>query len=225
MTVIADSGLTDLVDRLAAGRERFTILEAGCGRLSHWEYPAGSLVTGLDISQSQLERNERVHEKIRGDVQTWETDRQWDVVASVYVLEHIRHPQRAVANMLAWTKPGGLLVLAVPNALSLKGLVTKMTPFGFHGWFYRHIYRRPHAIFPTVMDSSIAPANLRRQLVGHEIQLERYDTETLSPGFDFLYQAMIRVLGVLSLGRWKPGNSNYLLVVRKTGGTLRERGE
>jgi 2-polyprenyl-3-methyl-5-hydroxy-6-metoxy-1,4-benzoquinol methylase len=215
MTVVAGSGLTELVDGIAAGREEFTILEAGCGRLSHWRYPPGSRVTGLDISAAQLARNDRVDEKIEGDVQTWRTDRRWDVVVSVYVLEHVKDPRRAVANMLAWTKPGGLLVLAVPNALSLKGLVTKATPFWFHGWFYRNVYRRPHAIFPTVMDWSITPANLRRQLADHEILLEHFDTETLSRRFDWLYQGLIRVLEVVSLGRWRAGNSNYLLVVRR----------
>ncbi len=218
MSVIEDSGLAGIVEDLAASQPgNLTILEAGCGRLSHWIYPADAAVSGLDISQDQLDRNDRVKEKFLGDVQTWETDRQWDVVASVYVLEHIDDPRRAVANMLSWTRPGGLLVLAVPNALSLKGLVTKFTPFGFHGWFYRNIYRRPHAIFPTVMDWSITPANLREQLLGHTIILERFDKETLSSLFDFPYRILVGLLRLLSFGRWKAGNSNYLLVVKKAG--------
>ena len=216
MSVIIGSRLPDLVHEHAASLGRdITILEAGCGRLSHWEYPAGARVAGLDISEDQLARNDRVDEKFHGDVQTWDTDRQWDVVASVYVLEHIHDPRRAVANMLKWTRPGGLLVVAVPNALSLKGLVTKFTPFGFHGWFYRNIYRRPHAIFPTVMDWSVTPANLRKQLAENEIVLERFDTETLSRAFDPVYQALVGLLKILTLGRWNAGNSNYLLVVRK----------
>ncbi len=218
MSVVIGSGLSKIVDNLAASRsEHLTILEAGCGRLSHWTYPQGAVVSGLDISQEQLNQNNRVQEKFLGDVQTWETSRQWDVVASVYVLEHIDDPTRAVANMLSWTRPGGLLVLAVPNALSLKGLITKFTPFGFHGWFYRNIYRRPHAIFPTAMDWSITPANLRRQLKGHTIVLEHFDTETLSRFFNVPYQLLVGLLRVLTLGRWKPGNSNYLLVVKKAG--------
>ena len=218
MSVVVGSGLAEIVEELASFRSgELTILEAGCGRLSHWDYPAGAAVSGLDISVEQLERNERVQEKFLGDVQTWETDRQWDVVASVYVLEHVEDPRRAVANMLSWTRPGGLLVLAIPNALSLKGLVTKFTPFGFHGWFYRNIYRRPHAIFPTVMDWSITPANLRRQLDGHTVVLEHFDTETLSRVFDIPYQLLVGTLRVLTFGRWQAGNSNYLLVVKKAG--------
>ena len=222
MSVIHGSGLAAIVDRMAAGRpDGLSILEAGCGRYRHWDYPPGATVTGLDISAEQLAGNEHVHEKIVGDVQTWRTDRTWDVVVSVYVLEHLPDPRRAVANMLGWTRPGGLLVLAVPNALSLKGLVTKATPFGFHAWFYRHVYRRPHAIFPTVMDRSITPANLRRQLAGHGIVLERFAGEQRGRGLDAAYRSLLGLLRIATLGRWRPGDSNYLLVVRRndeTGG-------
>lgn len=215
-TVVHGSGLSEIVADLAAERPGgLTILEAGCGRMSHWDYPEDAVVTGLDIAEDQLARNDRVQDKILGDVQTWRTDRQWDVVASVYVLEHLAEPRRAVENMLAWTRPGGLLVIAVPNALSLKGLVTKATPYGFHGWFYRNVYRRPHQIFPTVMDWSITPANLRRQLAGHGIVLERFSGETLGRAFDLPYRALVGLLRVLTLGRWRAGDSNYLLVVRK----------
>lgn len=216
MTVIDGSGLDELVSSFAdRSPHPIAILEAGCGRFKHWAYPAGASIAGLDISDDQLARNDHIEEKILGDIQTFRTDRQWDVVVSVYVLEHVADPRCAVQNMLSWTRPGGLLVLAVPNALSLKGLVTKMTPFGFHAWFYRNIYRRPHSIFPTIMDWSITPANLRRQLAGHEIMLEHFSGEQLSPRFHFLYRSVCAILRLLSLGRWRPDNSNYLLVVRR----------
>ena len=216
MSVIKGSGLDEMVRGIAENSPGpFTILEAGCGRFKHWEYPEGAQVSGVDISESQLDQNQHITEKFVGDVQTWETDRQWDVVISVYVLEHVDDPSRALANMVRWTKPGGLLVLAVPNALSLKGLVTKATPFGFHEWFYQYIYRRPHSIFPTVMDWSITPANLRAQLDGHEIQMERFTGETLGRLFNPLYKMLLGIGRILTLGRWNPGQSNYLLVVRK----------
>jgi SAM-dependent methyltransferase len=208
------------VARILAGQDRaqgggLTVLEAGSGRFRHFEYPPGARITGLDISAEQLAANDYADEKIEGDVQTWTTERQWDVVISVFVLEHVEDPERAVANMLAWTRPGGLLVIAVPNALSLKGLVTRATPFGFHGWFYRHVYRRPHAIFPTTMKMCIAPRRLRRQLAGHEIVHEQFSRETFGQPFRALYGGVILVLKALTLGRWRPEDSNYLLVVRR----------
>ncbi len=38
-------------------------------------------------------------------------------------------------------KPDGIMVLALPNLMSVKGLVTKFTPHAFHTWFYRRVYR------------------------------------------------------------------------------------
>ncbi len=209
-----------IVERVLADHERtlgheLTILEAGSGRYRHFDYPAGSRITGLDISAEQLAANDYAHEKIEGDIQTWQTDRQWDVVINIYVLEHVEDPRRALANLLAWTRPGGYLVVAVPNLFSLKGLATKATPFWFHHWFYRHIYRRPYAIFPTTLKLAVAPRHLRRQLAGTRIVCEHYTQERLSPRFQPLYRAAIAVLKLLSLGRWRPEDANYLLVVRR----------
>ncbi len=216
MTVITGSGLDELVNEMAEESDSpLGILEAGCGRYKHWEYPKGAKITGLDISEDQLNNNNYIQDKYLGDVQTWKTQQQWDVVISVYVLEHVTNPQLAVSNMLSWTKPGGYLVLAVPNALSLKGLITKITPFSFHGWFYRNVYRRPHAIFPTVMDWSITPSNLKKQLTGNGIILERFSKEQLSPVFNIPYKISLGLLQLLSFGQWKAGNSNYLLVVQR----------
>jgi SAM-dependent methyltransferase len=202
----------------AEARERggsLTVLEAGSGRYRHFDYPPGTRITGLDISAAQLARNDYAEETIEGDVQTWSTDRQWDVVVSVFVLEHVEDPGRAVDNMLAWTRPGGLLVIAVPNALSLKGLVTKATPFAFHGWFYQHVYRRPHAIFPTTMKLCIAPHRLRARLAEHTVVHEQFSRETFGQPFRAFYGGAVGLLRGLTLGRWRPENSNYLLVVRR----------
>jgi SAM-dependent methyltransferase len=197
-----------------AGEPHLRVLEAGCGRYRHITYPDAVRITGLDITAEELAHNEYVHEKIVGDVQSWQTQRQWDVVVCLYLLEHVDDPERGVANLLQWTRPGGLLVIAVPNVFSLKGLVTRATPFGFHDWFYRHIYRQPYAIFPTTMKPAIAPDALRRQLAGHRVVLERYSQESFSGLFGVLYQVVCGLLKVLTLGRWRPEDSNYLLVMR-----------
>ena len=216
MSVLPGQAVAHLLEEQDAAQDGgLTVLEAGSGRFRHFAYPPTARVTGLDISAEQLVANDYANEKIEGDVQTWTTERHWDVVISIFVLEHVADPARAVENMLAWTRPGGLLVIAVPNALSLKGLITKATPFGFHGWFYRHVYRRPHAIFPTTMKMCIAPHRLRRQLADQEIVYERFSQETFGQPFRAIYGGVILLLKLLTLGRWRPENSNYLLVVRR----------
>jgi SAM-dependent methyltransferase len=200
---------------LAPAGSPIEVLEAGCGRYRHIVYPDRVRITGLDISAEQLAGNEYAHEKVVGDVQTWPSDRQWDAVICIYLLEHVEDPASAVENLLHWTRPGGLLVIAVPNLYSLKGLVTRMTPFAFHHWFYQHVYRRPYAIFPTTMKPAIAPRRLRRQMAGHEIVHEEFSQEHFGPSVRLLYDLAIAFLKFVTLGRWRPEDSNYLLVVRR----------
>ncbi len=61
-------------------------------------------------------------------------------------------PARAALNQLEWTRPGGLLVIGVPNLWSLRGLITKLTPF----WFHRLVYRlgRRKGIYRSLGDLS-----------------------------------------------------------------------
>lgn len=226
MSIPGAAEVQDLIAACARSRDgAVTILEAGSGRFRHFEYPATARITGLDISADQLAANDYAHEKIVGDIQTWSTSRQWDVVVNVYVLEHVDDPRRAVANLLSWTRPGGLLVIAVPNLFSLKGLVTKATPYRFHDWFYRWIYRRPYAIFPTTLKLDVAPRRLRQQLSGHTVVLERHGQETLAAPFQPFYRLAIGVLRVLSLGRWRPQDANYVLVVRRAVDAAASSGE
>ncbi len=43
----------------------------------------------------------------------------FDVVLCLFILEHVDDPARVVRNATEWLKPGGRLVVAVPNALSV----------------------------------------------------------------------------------------------------------
>lgn len=61
-----------------------------------------------------------------------------DVVTAHHVLEHFRHPLAALRAMREWLKPGGILLLAVPNVES-----PHRTPYGrFH---FAHLYNFNHA--------------------------------------------------------------------------------
>ena len=55
-----------------------------------------------------------------------------------------------------------------PHAGSVKGWITRLTPHGFHVWYYRHVIRLEGAgapgrgPFPTYMRSVISPRRLAR---------------------------------------------------------------
>lgn len=216
MTLDAIRRIQSLLDAHLCAQDRpAAVLEAGCGRLKHFDYPDDAVIAGLDISQDQLDLNDHVHERILGDVQTWTTDRTWDTVVSMYVLEHLDDPVRTVANMLGWTRPGGLLVIGVPNLWSLRGLITRLTPFWFHELAYRWVYRRTMAPFPTVLKRDVAPARLRAQLIGCDLVYEGWAQERIRMPFALIYEVMIWSGKILSLGRWRPEDMNWYVVARK----------
>jgi len=115
-----------------------------------------------------LRRNAHLDEKILGDIQTyrWPVPR-FDAVVCGDVPEHLPRPTAALDNLFDAVKPGGIVVLAFPNLYSLKGLVTKLTPFFVHVWFYRltgdHRPLDEFDQFPTYLRTSMVPTRVLRR--------------------------------------------------------------
>jgi SAM-dependent methyltransferase len=163
------SAMRQIVARHTRDMDTVRVLEAGCGSAPS---PVGldgrAWYVGLDISERQLARNTWAHEKILGDVQSFDLPRdRFDVVACWDVLEHLPAPERAMDNLMRATRPGGLIVIKVPNPSSLKGVITRFTPYPVHVWVYRHIFGYPDAgsddlgPFPTHLRPVLAPPRLR----------------------------------------------------------------
>lgn len=160
--------LQSLIQGLAPRDRPLRVLEAGCGSLPlTLDFGERSHLVGIDISEEQLARNGVVDEKILADLQVhdFEPD-SFDLVFCWDVLEHLPEPELALDNFRRAIRPGGLIVLKLPNVLSAKGLVTKFTPHAFHVWVYRRILGYPNAgkpgftPFPTFLRWSIAPHRL-----------------------------------------------------------------
>jgi SAM-dependent methyltransferase len=225
-------GLRELVGELAAGSRAVEVLEAGCGSASYFDFGPRARVVGIDVSGRQLARHPELDERILGDIQThrFEPDT-FDIVVCWDVLEHLPQPQRAVANLAATLRPGGLLVLALPNVLSLKGLVTKFTPHRFHVWVYRHVFglhdagTDDHPPFPTRLRFSVAPASLRALAVRLGLEIAYY-----APYESWSQQQVrrrVRLTGapwavlrlavrLLSLERVSLELTDYILVLRRS---------
>jgi 2-polyprenyl-3-methyl-5-hydroxy-6-metoxy-1,4-benzoquinol methylase len=142
------------------GKTHIKLLEAGCGSASHIQFNAEVHAVGIDISSEELEKNNSVHEKIQGDIQVYSLPKdEFDVVICWMVLEHLRRPEDALLNLSRAVRPRGLLILGFPNLLSVKGIVTKLTPFWFHEQFYKFMkYKSRH--FPTFLRTAILPKNV-----------------------------------------------------------------
>lgn len=170
------------VSHALARRPHARVLEAGCGARSHLAYPAGADVIGIDILRSQLQRNTHASWLAQGDVTALPAAAaSVDLIVCWDVLEHLVEPERAIGEVARVLRPGGVAVLALPNILSLKGLVTRFTPWWFHVWVYRHVLGDRSAgteafdQFPTAFRFVLRPAGLRRLVVRHGLRIESLD--------------------------------------------------
>jgi glycosyltransferase involved in cell wall biosynthesis len=73
----------------------------------------------------------------------------------------------ALENMVKWLKPGGLMILHLPERESVPGFYARILPFWTHVWAYRHLYGKPfagqpgHAPYPTSYHPVIGRKRLR----------------------------------------------------------------
>lgn len=129
MNSLLQQQLCETIDAILNGRRHIRVLEAGCGSASHIHFNAKVHAVGIDLSAEELEKNTAVQEKILGDLQDYPLpEASFDVVVCWMVLEHLLLPRAALANMFRATKPGGIVVLGIPNVASIKGMITKFTP-------------------------------------------------------------------------------------------------
>lgn len=225
------SELQALVDQALQRGPRPVVLEAGCGSASWFRFPDDCTIVGVDISQEQLDRNTRISRKVLGDIQSIDLSGvQADVIVSTFVLEHLDEPLRAIRNLAGALRPGGIMVLIAPDPWSLPGLVTKLSPHGFHVWFYRTVLGNPnagkpgYAPFRAPMRTAIRPAAVSRWGAAHG--LETIQARSWQDYFSWkassrsgIARALIgsarAVSKVLSLGKRDLFQATYAVVLRR----------
>jgi SAM-dependent methyltransferase len=191
------------------------ILDAGCGRRCQPDTPPDAYVVGLDVDGAGLALNERLDEQIVADIESADLPREsFDRIVCHNVLEHLSRPIAALDNLVAALAPGGELRLGLPDVLSRKSLVAKITPHSFHVLVYRKLGHenagKPgYGPFPTYLRWSLRQAALERwaRLRGLEVVESRKE-----PGEVFQGRGVLTRL----VGR----SSELRLVLRKpaTGG-------
>jgi SAM-dependent methyltransferase len=204
-------------------------LEAGCGSISRLNLPANTKLTGIDISLRQLERNVGLDHKVLGNLEEhdWGATK-FDIVVCWDVIEHLPNPVKALNKLLGCLAPGGILVLAYPNLWSLKGLVTKFTPYWFHAAFYRYVIGDTRSSdqwdqFPTYFSAQIAPNKIERlaQSLGHQVIYEEIYEGPVQCGlrqrrklYDFAFQTLSSVSRLLTFGKMDLGLSDCITVIQ-----------
>jgi len=164
------------------------ILDVGCGvgmytaafrRATSWVY-------GVEVERTRaVEARERAAGVVRacGEHLPF-PDKAFDLVFSHEVLEHVADDRRCTAEMVRVTRPGGHVVIFVPN---------RLYPFETHGIFWCGHYRFGNIPLvnwlPTPLRNRLAPhvraytaGSLRRMLDGLPVRLV-YHTQ-IFPGYD-----------------------------------------
>jgi 2-polyprenyl-3-methyl-5-hydroxy-6-metoxy-1,4-benzoquinol methylase len=165
------------------------ILEAGCGR--KWPIDLSGAryrLTGVDLDAKALESRKNevrdLHEAVVGDLRSVDFPRaHFDVIYSAFVLEHVKGAQEVLEKFVYWLRPGGLLILQVPDRNSVYGFFARTTPFWFHVFYAKHFneyYRRTgtagkpgHGPYPTHHDVLIGRAEFREFAAEHSLELEQ----------------------------------------------------
>ncbi|MFM6933013.1 MAG: class I SAM-dependent methyltransferase [Novosphingobium sp.] len=101
---------------MPAGR----LLEIGCASGSYLHAMAGQgwQVQGIEYSPEAAETARKLgHHVETGAVETIDkAPGQYDLIAGWMVLEHLHQPLAVLGKLRLWVKPGGKLVVSVPNA-------------------------------------------------------------------------------------------------------------
>jgi SAM-dependent methyltransferase len=108
--------------RLAAQGLGGALLDIGCGDGRFLARLAGRFtVMGLDLNPAAIQRARAmwgltdVHVLTLEDFALSQPARRFEVITAFHVLEHVADPDGLIATMATCLRPGGVLVLAVPN--------------------------------------------------------------------------------------------------------------
>ena len=202
------------------------ILEAGCGRQPFIRVNVPHKLTGIDSDAAALEiRHQKhcdLHDVILGDLRTADlSPESFDVIYCSFVLEHIENAELVLENFVRWLKPGGLLILRVPDRDSVWGFVTRHTPLAFHVFVRRHLMRQPnagrpgHAPYPVYYDRVISTRGMA-QFCDKNMLTTQF---TFQSGYELRKSRLIKFVsslgGLLSLGRLASKHNNLTYIIRK----------
>lgn len=218
-------------DKARAGTT-LQILDAGCGR-RQWPINLDGVpyvLTGVDLDKNALEMRKNtkkdLHEIIQGDLRNVPlAPNKYDVIYNAFVLEHIDHAEGVLQNFLKWLKPGGIIVIRIPDPHSVRGFFTRITPFWVHVFYYKYVVRRPNAGTPGYgpYETYYHPVVSRQGI--HAFCQSRHMAvrEERGDGYHAHGQGVTRVLinlilkcvDLLSFGRLSAKHTNLLYILEK----------
>jgi SAM-dependent methyltransferase len=216
---------------LASDKDVLNILEAGCGRAWPLELKGvRHTVTGIDLDKRALEirKFERrdLDEIVLGDLRTADfADNRFDLIYSSYVLEHIKEADCVMNNLRRWLKPGGLLILRIPDRDSAYGFITRFAPFWFHVFYKKHFMGLKHAgkpgfgPYPTYHSALCSRGGIHRYCSDHNLTIRgEYGISELTRNEEKTTLTFSKIACFLSLGKLAWTHDGLVYLLQKTRG-------
>lgn len=209
------------------------ILEAGCG--TRWSVRLGEIkyrLTGVDMDADavriRMDERKDLDEAIVGNLLTVDLgDRKFDIIYNSFVLEHVEGAEALMHRFVSWLKPGGIIIIRIPDPHSVKGLITRVTPHWFHILYYRFVLRYAMAGQPgyppyrTLYEPVVSRPGI------HDFAKRRGVTIAAEYGsggphgggrlIDRAIRAFTQAVSALSFGRYSNRHSDLLYVLRAPG--------
>jgi ubiquinone/menaquinone biosynthesis C-methylase UbiE len=110
----------DLISRVSSGDR---VLEAGCGtaHLCPLVEQQGGNYTGLDHSEDLLNDNRRKFPQARFFSVKSPPAETYDLVVSMYTIEHVTNPPAYLESLWRYCRPGGLIAIICPEFIDSPG--------------------------------------------------------------------------------------------------------
>ena len=215
----------------AVAGEILQILEAGCGQ--KWSLNLDGIqyiLTGVDLDKAALEIRKStlkdLQETIEGDLRSVTLkENHYDVIYCSYVLEHIEGAEQVLNNFIKWLKPGGTIVLLIPDPDSVQGFITRVTPHWFHIFYYRSVLGNPnagkdgYAPYPVHYDPVVSRKGIHQFCRRNNLTvLAEYGDGYIRPGkggVRLLIHTLKQVISALSFGLLSYRHTNLLYILQK----------
>lgn len=132
------------------------VLDAGCGNGNYVideNRKKISWAVGIDAAEEHISKNICLDEKHIGDLTSLPFENEsFDVVISLWVLEHLAFPSKVFGEIHRVLKHGGLFMFATPNKNYLPLVITKMLGnSGLNNFVNQRLYgRKEEDIFKTL---------------------------------------------------------------------------